>query len=92
MLGNAEKQRRNKEKAPIFRLVLCGGDEGDRTPYLLNAILCCRQVHTNAYQKKNGDKPIFDMACLRIFCMKSVHSLCIHYAACMDKYFGTDRG
>ena len=38
MLGNAEKQRRNKEKAPIFRLVLCGGDEGDRTPYLLNAI------------------------------------------------------
>lgn len=38
--------------------------------------------------KKNGDKHIFVMACLRIFCMKSVHSLCIHYAACMDKYFG----
>ena len=62
----------------------------DRTADLLNAILCCKQVHTNAHQKKNGDKPIFDMACLRIFCMKSVHSLCIHYAACMDKYFGTD--
>lgn len=64
----------------------------DRTADLLNAILCCRQVHTNAYQKKNGDKPIFDMACLRIFCMKRPYSLCIHYVACMDKYFGTDRG
>ena len=60
----------------------------DRTADLLNAILCCKQVHTNAYQKKNGDKLIFDMACLRIFCMKSAHSLCIHYAASMDKYFG----
>ena len=44
MFGNVEKQRRNKEKAPIFRLVLCGGDEGDRTPYLLNAIQALSQV------------------------------------------------
>ena len=44
MFGNVEKQRRNKEKAPIFRLVLRGGDEGDRTPYLLNAIQALSQV------------------------------------------------
>ena len=44
MLGNAEKQRRNKEKAPIFRLVLCGGDKRDRTADLLNAIQALSQL------------------------------------------------
>ena len=54
MFGNVEKQRRNKEKAPIFRLVLCGGDEGDRTPYLLNAIVTNHSVW-NKYTKNMHD-------------------------------------
>ena len=41
---NIAKPRYNNKKAPIFRLVLCGGDEGDRTPYLLNAIQALSQV------------------------------------------------
>ena len=44
MFGNVEKQRRNKEKAPIFRLVLCGGDKRDRTADLLNAIQALSQL------------------------------------------------
>ena len=44
MFRNTEKSAEVKKKAPIFRLVLRGGDEGDRTPYLLNAIQALSQV------------------------------------------------
>ena len=44
MFGNVEKQRRNKEKAPVFRLMLCGGDKRDRTADLLNAIQALSQL------------------------------------------------
>ena len=44
MFGNVEKQRRNKEKSTNLSVGAFGGDEGDRTPYLLNAIQALSQV------------------------------------------------
>ena len=59
MFGNVEKQRRNKEKAPIFRLVLCGGDKRDRTAALLNAIQALSPYKRVANPLKGGGKSAF---------------------------------